>query len=52
MCPYLVGDYQRVGAELKRYVDVGYRTFILDVPGSLDELVHTRHAFEQIGEVA
>jgi alkanesulfonate monooxygenase len=52
MCPYLVGDYQRVGAELKRYVDVGYRTFILDVPGSIDELVHTRRAFDQIGEVA
>jgi alkanesulfonate monooxygenase len=52
MCPYLVGDYQRVGTELKRYVDLGYHTFILDVPGSMDELVHTRRAFDQIGEVA
>ncbi|MEY4641971.1 MAG: hypothetical protein RLZZ227_1965 [Pseudomonadota bacterium] len=51
MCPYLVGDYRRVGSELKRYVDLGYHTFILDVPGSIDELAHTRLAFDQIGEV-
>jgi alkanesulfonate monooxygenase len=29
-CPYLVGSYERVAAEVTRYVDIGCRTFILD----------------------
>lgn len=31
-CPYLVGSYQRVAEEIARYIAVGYRTFILDIP--------------------
>lgn len=45
-CPYLVGDYAQVGAELARYMAVGYRTFILDIPPNEDELRHTGRAFE------
>lgn len=45
-CPYLVGDYRRVGAELSGYIGLGYRTFILDVPPSADELGHIRKAFD------
>src|SRR5262245_5406063 len=45
-CPYLVGDYDQVGSELARYIGVGYRTFILDIPPSEEELHHTGHAFE------
>lgn len=46
-CPYLVGSYERVADELARYVTVGYRTFILDVPASPEELAHIRVAFER-----
>lgn len=39
-CPYLVGSYDRVADEVARYVGVGYRTIILDVPASPEELEH------------
>ncbi|HEV2751590.1 MAG TPA: LLM class flavin-dependent oxidoreductase [Gemmatimonadales bacterium] len=39
-CPYLVGSYDRVADEIARYVGVGYRTIILDVPASPEELDH------------
>src|SRR5947199_9001074 len=39
-CPYFVGSYDRVADEIARYVAVGYRTIILDVPSSADELEH------------
>src|SRR2546426_171788 len=39
-CPYLVGSYERGADEVARYVGVGYRTIILDVPASLEELEH------------
>src|SRR2546426_5042331 len=41
MCPYLVGSYERVGDELARYIGVGYRSFILDIPPTEEELHHT-----------
>src|SRR6185503_6910978 len=46
MCPYLVGSYERVGEELARYVALGYRAFILDIPPEEEELRHTRAAFD------
>lgn len=46
-CPYLVGSYQRVADEVARYIDVGYRTFILDVPASPDEMRHIGVVFER-----
>ena len=49
-CPYLVGDYRRVGTELAGYIGLGYRTFILDVPPSAEELGHIRRAFDCAGE--
>jgi alkanesulfonate monooxygenase len=45
-CPYLVGSYARVGEELARYLTAGYRTFVLDIPPSADEIQHTARAFE------
>jgi alkanesulfonate monooxygenase len=48
-CPYLVGSYERVADELARYMNVGYKTFILDVPASPEELEHIRMAFEHAG---
>ena len=46
MCPYLVGSYERVGEELARYLSLGYRSFILDIPPEEAELKHTRAAFD------
>jgi alkanesulfonate monooxygenase len=43
-CPYLVGAYKRVAEEVSRYLDLGFRTFILDIPPSAEEL-------ESIGKV-
>jgi alkanesulfonate monooxygenase len=53
MCPYLVGTYDQVGAELGRYIAAGYRTCILDVPFDREELEHTNTAFARaLGAVA
>ena len=48
MCPYLVGSYQTVAAELGRYVGLGFHTFILDIPPSEEELYHTGVVREHI----
>lgn len=47
MCPYLVGSYEQVGDELSRYMSVGYRSFILDIPPTEEELHHTNRAFRR-----
>jgi alkanesulfonate monooxygenase len=52
MCPYLVGSYEQVAAELGRYMNAGYRTVILDIPPSSDELAHTFTAFDAVMEPA
>jgi len=44
-CPYLVGSYDRVAEELGRYLELGFTTFILDIPPDEDELDHTAVAF-------
>jgi alkanesulfonate monooxygenase len=44
-CPYLVGSYAQVADMLACYVDVGYRTFVLDVPASEEELGHISTTF-------
>jgi alkanesulfonate monooxygenase len=44
-CPYLVGSYESVGAELGRYLGLGFTTFIVDVPTEPDDFVHTAAAF-------
>jgi alkanesulfonate monooxygenase len=44
-CPYLVGSYGTTGRELSRYIALGYRTFIVDIPPDEHELEHTRAAF-------
>jgi len=50
-CPYLVGNYAKVAAELSRYIGLGFHTFILDIPPSEEELYHIgsvfRHAIEK-----
>jgi alkanesulfonate monooxygenase len=51
-CPYLVGDYEQVAEQIALYLHVGYRTFILDIPPSREELEHTRAAFVRAGVTA
>jgi alkanesulfonate monooxygenase len=45
-CPYLVGSYDVTAGEIARYIGKGYRTFILDIPPSREELDHTRIVFD------
>ena len=52
MCPYLVGSYGRVAQELARYLDRGYRTFILDIPADADDLQHANRVFDEAQALA
>jgi len=52
MCPYLVGSYDQVAAELARYFSAGYRTVILDIPPDAQELAHTFAAFDRAAQPA
>jgi alkanesulfonate monooxygenase len=45
-CPYLVGSYDEVRCEVSTYMREGFRTFILDVPPSREELHHTAIVFD------
>ena len=49
-CPYLVGSYQTVADELRRYMQIGYSTFILDIPPNREELQHVRTTFQRASE--
>ena len=51
-CPYLVGGYEPVANELSRYIALGYRTFILDIPANEEELEHAAAAFNRAQELA
>jgi len=44
-CPYLVGSYAAVAQAVAGYVNAGYRTFVLDVPASPEELSHIGRVF-------
>jgi alkanesulfonate monooxygenase len=46
-CPYLVGSHEQVAVELSKYIGQGFRTFILDIPQSAEELHHTNMAFDR-----
>jgi alkanesulfonate monooxygenase len=46
-CPYLVGSYTRVGEELHRYITLGFRTFVLDIPHEEEDLRHIMAAFDE-----
>ena len=51
-CPYLVGSYDRVAQAVAGYINKGYRTFILDIPPSREELEHTSVVFQRAMEFA
>jgi alkanesulfonate monooxygenase len=50
-CPYLVGSYEGVAKEIARYTSIGYRTFILDIPPSGEELRHAGIAFDRASKI-
>jgi alkanesulfonate monooxygenase len=51
-CPYLVGSYERVAAELAKYIERGFLTFILDIPPTKEELQHINLVFSQAYQLA
>ena len=51
-CPYLVGSYATVAAALGGYIEHGYRTFILDIPPTEEELDHIGHVFQAASKKA
>jgi alkanesulfonate monooxygenase len=51
-CPYLVGSYDRVADEVARYIELGFKTFILDIPPSEEEIQHTAVVFDRAQTLA
>jgi alkanesulfonate monooxygenase len=49
-CPYLVGSYEAVASEVARYIALGFKTFILDIPASEEELEHTAIVFARANQ--
>ena len=49
-CPYLVGSYDQIAAELARYLDEGCTTFILDEPANEEEMQQIGFTFELVTE--
>jgi alkanesulfonate monooxygenase len=49
-CPYLVGSYEQVAAEVGEYVVAGHRKFILDIPPCEEELHHTDQVFNSVAK--
>jgi alkanesulfonate monooxygenase len=48
--PYLVGSYAREAKEPAGYIDLGFRTFILEIPLTQEELDHIGIAFREAME--
>ncbi|MGG5818512.1 LLM class flavin-dependent oxidoreductase [Falsiroseomonas sp. HW251] len=51
-CPYLVGDDASVAAEIARYVAMGARSFILDIPREERDLEDAARVFALAGRMA
>lgn len=47
MCPYLVGSVEVVAEEIARYLALGFRKFILDVPATYEDLVYATTVFDR-----
>lgn len=51
-CPYLVGSYDAVATELKKYIVLGADTFILDVLRDAADFAHVMEVFDRVGKAA
>ena len=49
-CPYLVGSYNQVAVELRRYIESGFEIFILDIPPTEEELHHIGIVFRRAAQ--
>jgi alkanesulfonate monooxygenase len=45
-CPYLVGSYEQIVDEIVKYIGLGARSFVLDIPASEEELEHIGTVFD------
>ncbi len=48
-CPYLVGNYDTVAAEIGLYAEAGFRTLITDVPVDDEDLLHMSTVLDRAG---
>ncbi len=46
-CPYLVGSYERIAREIAGYIQIGFQTFVLDIPPDKEELEHINIVFDK-----
>ena len=46
-CPYLVGSYDDVAEIVRRYLEAGFGTYILDVPREEADLLHAAEVFQR-----
>lgn len=46
-CPYLVGTYDRVAQEIARYLAIGARAVITDIPREADDLLRARRVLDR-----
>lgn len=51
-CPYFVGSFDEVAEQVSRYVSKGYRTYILDIPASPEDLNCARIVFDRAVEIS
>jgi alkanesulfonate monooxygenase len=51
-CPYLVGSFDDVAAELARYLRAGFDHYILDIPAAEDELRRAGEVFRRAEALA
>jgi len=49
-CPYLVGDFATVAKEIARYLALGHRSFILDIPVDAEDLETAATVFRMAQE--
>ena len=49
-CPYLVGSYDEVAAELSNYTSLGDRTMIVDIPHEENDLATVTRVVERLAE--
>jgi alkanesulfonate monooxygenase len=51
-CPYLVGGYESVARAIAEYLDLGFTTFVMDVPRERQDLLHIGIVFDRARELA
>lgn len=50
-CPYIVGSFDEVAAEVSKYITAGFKNFILDIPARQDDLEKAGEVFRRAVEM-